>query len=218
MVDHSAGDAVVTRITELGVIAVVRADTADAAVRISNTLMDVGVHVIEVTFTVSNAVQAIESLASDALVGAGTVLTVSQAKLAVAAGARFLVSPGFDPGVGQVAHAAGVLYVPGVLTPTEVAGALKAGFRVLKLFPARMAGIDGMRALAEPFPDVRFIPTGGVQANDLADWLRAGAIAVGLGSYLTRSTNPADRAREALGAVATARAQAFAPVRDRSEV
>ena len=202
------GERVLERIRESGVVAVVRTATPRAAVEVSRALLSAGVGVIEVAFTVPGADEAIAALAAgagDALVGAGTVLTTDQARAAVRAGARFLFSPALTPAVAEVARTAGITYIPGVFTPSEIATALAAGIRVLKLFPARMAGIAGLRALAEPFPDAAFIPTGGVEATDVAQWLRAGAVAVGVGSYLTRGGDPGARAREVLAAVAEAR-------------
>jgi 2-dehydro-3-deoxyphosphogluconate aldolase/(4S)-4-hydroxy-2-oxoglutarate aldolase len=198
-------------IAATGCIAVVRAETADAALGIARILHEAGMRVLEVAFTVPDAERVIGTLAhadTGALVGAGTVLTAAQARAAVRAGSRFLFAPNFSPAVAEVASQSAVPYIPGVLTPGEVATALAYGFRVLKLFPARMAGIDGMRALAEPFPTARFVPTGGVAAKDVGAWLAAGAVAVGMGSYLTRAADPAARAREVLASVRAARAGA----------
>lgn len=200
--------ATIDRIGQCGIVAVVRAPDPATACETCHRLVAAGIGVIEVTFTVPRAGEAISALASTgggALVGAGTVLRADQAREAVEAGARFLFSPTFTPAVAEVARDAQVLYIPGVFTPSEVANALDAGLRVLKLFPARMAGIAGMRALAEPFPEAAFIPTGGVEADDVAGWLGAGALAVGLGSYLTRGADPGERARKVLEAVAWVR-------------
>ena len=194
------------RIHQSGIIAVVRTNTPEAALDVSRKLIGAGIGVIEVAFTVPGADKVIGALVEDsgmALVGAGTVLTESQARAAVAAGARFLFSPTFTPAVANVARAAAVTYIPGVFTPTDIVRALEAGLRLLKLFPARLAGIAGMRALAEPFPGVLFVPTGGVGAGDVVDWLRAGAVAVGMGTFLTAAENPAERAREVLAAIRT---------------
>lgn len=201
-------------IRDAGIVAVVRAPSAKRAEGIARELIESGLSVIEVAFTVPDAAEAIGRLSDaypEAFVGAGTVLRPDQAKAAIRAGARFLFSPGLHPNVGDVAKAEGTPYIPGVLTPTEVAQALSAGFRVLKLFPAIMAGLAGMRALGEPFPEARFIPTGGIEASETGRWLRAGALAVGMGSYLTKVDDPAARARELLGEVHKARAGAALP-------
>lgn len=115
------------------------------------------------------------------LVGAGTVRTVEQAKAAVTAGAQFLVSPGLNPAVVKWARAKDMLHVPGVFTPTEAETAVVAGCRLLKLFPAGIVGPAYLKALRAPLDDVEFVPTGGITVDNLAQYVRAGAVAVGVG-------------------------------------
>lgn len=168
-----------------GVVAVLRAGSAERAVAAGEALAAGGISVLEVTFTVPRAAIAIEQLGADEglLVGAGTVLTPAQAREAVRAGARFLVSPHLDPGLLDVADELGVPALPGVLTPSEVAAASRR-CSLMKLFPASVGGPGLLSALRGPFPDLAVVPTGGVTAGNLAEWLAAGAVAVGAGGDL----------------------------------
>ncbi len=163
-----------------GVVAVLRAGSAERAVAAARALAAGGVTAVEVTFTVPDAPGAIAELAADEslLVGAGTVLTADQADAAVRAGARFLVSPGLDDQVLDAAERLGVPALPGVFTPTEVARAARR-CSLMKLFPASLGGPTLLAALRGPFPDLAFVPTGGVSASTVGEWLAAGAIAVG---------------------------------------
>ena len=172
-------------LAERGILAVVRASSANRAVAAGNALAEGSVTAIEVTFTVPDAALAIARLAADnsLLVGAGTVLTRDQAAAAVQAGARFLVSPHLDDDLLDAAEELGVPALPGVFTPTEVARAMRR-CSLVKLFPASLGGPALLDALRGPFPDLAAIPTGGVDSANLGDWLAAGAIAVGAGSDL----------------------------------
>ncbi len=167
------------------IVAVVRGGSATAAEAAARALADGGVTAIEVTFTVPGACEAIAALASerDLLIGAGTVLTAHDAHAAVAAGARYLIAPNFDPTVADAADALGVPLLPGVLTPTEVAAARRR-CSIVKVFPASLGGPGYLRALRGPFPDLLAVPTGGVSVDNAAEWLAAGALAVGAGGDL----------------------------------
>jgi 2-dehydro-3-deoxyphosphogluconate aldolase/(4S)-4-hydroxy-2-oxoglutarate aldolase len=171
-----------------GVIAVLRAPSAEAAVRAADALVAGGVTGIEVTYSTPDAERAIAEVADrhgDAvLLGAGTLTRPEQAARAVAAGARFLVSPGTEAGLARAMTASGALVVLGALTPTEVMAATALGADVVKVFPASLGGVGYLRALRGPFPDVPLMPTGGVTADDVGEWLAAGAVAVGVGSEL----------------------------------
>lgn len=173
------------RLHDEGLIAVVRADSPDGAVSAGHALADGGIRALEIAFTTPEAPQAIAALAArqDTLVGAGTVTDATQARAAVAAGARFLVSPGTVADVLDVAGEAGVLAIPGALTPTELMAAARLA-PVVKLFPASLGGPAYLKALLAPFPALRIIPTGGVDAGNLASWLAAGAFALGAGGDL----------------------------------
>jgi 2-dehydro-3-deoxyphosphogluconate aldolase/(4S)-4-hydroxy-2-oxoglutarate aldolase len=182
------------RIGRLGVVAILRSASARDASESGLRLIDAGFEVIEVSFNTPEATTAIRTLRAerpDALVGAGTVLTADQARGAVAAGASFLLSPAFGEPVAAVAADAGLPYIPGVFTATDVWRCLMAGLEVLKLFPAAPLGHAGMRALLEPVPQVRALPTGGITIDSAADWMRAGAFALGMGGSLAEAADPA---------------------------
>jgi 2-dehydro-3-deoxyphosphogluconate aldolase / (4S)-4-hydroxy-2-oxoglutarate aldolase len=172
-------------LAERGIVAVLRAGPAERAVAAARALAEGGVTAIEVTFSVPDAPSVIAELATDEslLVGAGTVLSADQVDAAVHAGARFVVSPNIDEEVLDAAESRGVPALPGVFTPTEVARAARR-CSLLKLFPASLGGPALLGALREPFPGLAFVPTGGVTAGGIGDWLRAGAIAVGAGGDL----------------------------------
>lgn len=179
------GDRLRAELGERGIVAVLRAGSAQHAVAAARALADGGVTAIEVTFTVPDAPAAIAELAGDEslLLGAGTVLSADQVNAAVDAGARFVVSPNLDEQVLDAAQSRAVPALPGVLTPTEVARAARR-CSLVKLFPASVGGPALLAALKEPFPGVGFVPTGGVTAEGVGDWLRAGAVAVGAGGDL----------------------------------
>jgi 2-dehydro-3-deoxyphosphogluconate aldolase / (4S)-4-hydroxy-2-oxoglutarate aldolase len=176
------------------VLTVIRTDRAVAVVRgervadpagLATTLAGAGIRAIEFTFTIPHVLAAIEAAAdSGAVVGAGTVRDERQARAALAAGARFLVSPACVPEVALVAHDEGVPVFLGALTPTEIDTALKAGTTAVKLFPAGLGGPQYLRDLRGPFPSADFIPSGGITPQNARDFLDAGAIAVYAGSGL----------------------------------
>jgi 2-dehydro-3-deoxyphosphogluconate aldolase / (4S)-4-hydroxy-2-oxoglutarate aldolase len=166
-------------------VAVIRGERVADAAGLAETLADAGIRAIEFTFTIPDVLAAIEAAAaSPAVVGAGTVRDKRQARDALSAGARFLVSPACVPEVAHVAAEAGVPVFLGALTPTEVDAALKAGTSAVKLFPAGLGGPRYLRDLRGPFPLVDFIPSGGVTEDNAQAFLDAGAIAVYAGSSL----------------------------------
>lgn len=175
-------------IGKLGLLAVVRGDSRAATMDVVDALVEGGVSGIEITFTTPEAARLVRDLdekyAGSILLGAGTVTTGEQAKRAAEAGASFLVSPGCDPELLPAMLDTGLLALPGVLTPSEVMLARRLGARALKLFPGSSGGTSYLNALRGPFPDVSFIPTGGVSVDNAADWLAAGALAVGAGGSL----------------------------------
>jgi 2-dehydro-3-deoxyphosphogluconate aldolase/(4S)-4-hydroxy-2-oxoglutarate aldolase len=181
--------ATVADLTERGVVAVMRAPDPELVVTAGLALADGGVTAIEVTYTVPRAGEAIAALAADGrlLVGAGTIETEQQAREAVAAGARYLVSPHRCDAAIEVAAEAGIAAIPGVWTPTEVALAAER-CKLLKLFPATIGGVELLKVLRAPFPRIAFMPSGGVTAENLGEWLAAGARCVGAGGDLA----PAD--------------------------
>lgn len=171
-----------------GVIATLRAPTADAAYGAVEALVRGGVTAIEVTYSTPDAGTVIAGLdarfGTDIVLGAGTLTTTTQVSEARDAGARFLVSPGFDAEVFDAIVATGTMSMIGGFTPTEVQNLAKRGADVVKFFPGSLGGPGALKALRGPFPDLTYIPTGGVNAENLGQWLAAGAIAVGAGSEL----------------------------------
>ena len=179
-------------LNEAAVVAVIRAPSADAAVAMSHALVRGGVTGVEVTFTTPGAADAIARVRKElpnALVGAGTVLAAAELGAACDAGAKFLVSPHFDPELLEQARARGVPYLPGALTPTEIVRAWKAGAACVKLFPGSAVGPGYVKAIRGPLPDVPLMPTGGVDEKNLVEWLKAGVIAVGMGGALATGTS-----------------------------
>lgn len=168
------------------VIPVARDLDGSMAPDLARALLEGGFTTMEVTVEGGGGVEAIESLRGiDIVVGAGTVTSIEQAGAAVEAGAVFLVSPHFDPGLFDWAGHNDVAYVPGGLTPTELISAWRLGPPAVKLFPATVGGPEYVRGLLGPFPDLRLIPTGGIDADNMAEYLDAGAAAVGVGGWLT---------------------------------
>ncbi|WNV90423.1 bifunctional 4-hydroxy-2-oxoglutarate aldolase/2-dehydro-3-deoxy-phosphogluconate aldolase [Umezawaea sp. Da 62-37] len=185
-------------------VAIVRGDDARAAVR---TLFESGVRLVEISLTSPDALGVIADLAGetpeDGWLGVGTIRTPEDVDGALAAGARFAVSPAATAVVGHSVRS-GLPVLAGVLTPTEVETALGHGAQALKLFPASLGGVDHLKALRAPFPEVPFVPVGGVGVDEAVVYLKAGAVAVGVGSPLMGSglSGLADRARRMLEAVA----------------
>lgn len=178
-------------------IAIVRAGSKAAALEAVDTLAAVGVAVCEISLTTPGALEALSDRAEagPTIVGAGTVRSIEEAQRAIDAGAAFLVSPGLEPRVVEWASANGVLHIPGVFTPSEVAAALGAGASLLKLFPAGRLGSGYVRDLLAPFPDAQLIPTGGIDETNAREFLAAGSVAVAIGSALVSPENLRDRSR-----------------------
>lgn len=183
-------------------VVVLRADGVEEALKKAETLIDSGIRCLEVTFTIPDVDQVIKQIAEqkEVLIGAGTVINAKQAELAISAGAKFLVSPGYHAEISEVANQASIPYIPGVLTPTEIMEALQGGHQLLKLFPAKIMGPQYIKALREPFPQVSFLPTGGISSQNMHEWFASGAIAVGMGGALTKGTldQIREKVREAL--------------------
>ena len=179
---------VLDRIIECGIVAIVRGQSDDLIMKAIQAALAGGVNVIEVTFTVPNALQIIEKLASqlsdDVTLGAGTVLTPEMASNAIDAGAQFIVSPNTDISVIEAARSKGVAVCPGALTPTEIVTAWQAGADLIKIFPANVMGPKYLKDLHGPLPDVPFMPTGGVNLSTAREYLENGAVALGVGGDL----------------------------------
>jgi 2-dehydro-3-deoxyphosphogluconate aldolase/(4S)-4-hydroxy-2-oxoglutarate aldolase len=174
------------------VVPVVEVPSADAAERLGEALLAAGLPVVEITLRTTAAIDSIERLASRLpalLVGAGTVLSPDLAQQAVDAGTRFLVSPGFNPAVTRRAAVLGVPMIPGVATPTEIEAALAEGLTLLKLFPAgALGGPAYIGAVAAPYPGVRFVPTGGIGQDTLADYLALDSVVAVGGTWIAPSS------------------------------
>jgi 2-dehydro-3-deoxyphosphogluconate aldolase/(4S)-4-hydroxy-2-oxoglutarate aldolase len=211
-------DEVIRRIEEIGIVPVIRAASVEEATRAVEAICAGGIPVAEITMTVPNAVSVIREVSQKyrgrALIGAGTVTTASQAESCLDAGAEFLVSPGLAPPVLEVAKAAGKLAIPGALTPTELMNAHNLGAKLVKIFPCgNVGGPKYLRSLKAPFPHASLIPTGGVNAANAADFIAAGAFALGVGADLVDAKALRDgnlekivsAAKELVQAVATAR-------------
>ena len=159
------------------IVPVVVLEDAKDAVQTANALISGGVDVMEITFRTAAAPDAIRAVAEncpDMLVGAGTVINLEQCRQAVECGAKFIVSPGFDPEVVAWCVDNGVTVCPGCATPTEIMAAMKFGLKVVKFFPANIyGGLNALKALSAPFPGVQFIPTGGVNAKNIAEFVQA---------------------------------------------
>lgn len=175
-------------IRQCGLVPVIALEDAATAVPLAKALLAGGINVAEVTFRTAAAEEAIRLMASEVpemLVGAGTVLTTEQAERAVAAGAKFIVSPGTDVDVIRKAKELGVLMLPGAVTPTEIITGLKEGLSVFKFFPAgNYGGLKTIKALAAPFGAIRFVPTGGINADNLSDYLAFDRIDAVGGSWM----------------------------------
>jgi len=182
---------IVSLLTDPGIIAVVRAKTAAQVLPIAEALLAGGVVAIEITMTTPNAIEAIrqarEAIDDRALVGVGTVLDAPTCRAALETGAEFVVTPICRTELVSIAHAAGCPIMIGAYTPTEAQLAHEAGADFVKLFPADTLGPGYIRALRAPLPHLRLVPTGGVDVDNVADFLQAGCAALGVGSALVSS-------------------------------
>lgn len=171
-----------------GIVPVIKIEQEEHAIPLGEALLAGGLPCAEITLRTEAGLGAIGRIAAAlprVLVGAGTVLSVEQAERAVASGARFVVSPGFDPDVVDWCMQHQIVCLPGVVTPTEINMALKKGLRVLKFFPAEASGGPAMlKALADPYSGIRFIPTGGINPSNLPDYLRLGNVLACGGSWM----------------------------------
>jgi 2-dehydro-3-deoxyphosphogluconate aldolase/(4S)-4-hydroxy-2-oxoglutarate aldolase len=187
---------IVSRLRESGVVAVIRADSAAELTDIAEALLAGGVRAIEVTTSTPDAVRGITMLnqhfGERALLGVGTVLDPKTAHDAIAAGARFVVSPTCDAQVIRATHAADCASIPGAYTPTEILAAHRAGADVVKVFPSTSLGTTYFKDLLAPLPFLKLMPTGGVDATNAGAWIKAGAVCIGAGSALV----PKDAVRE----------------------
>jgi 2-dehydro-3-deoxyphosphogluconate aldolase/(4S)-4-hydroxy-2-oxoglutarate aldolase len=174
------------------VVPIVEVPSVDAAERLGEALVEGGLPIVEITLRTAVALDAVERLAvhqPDLLVGAGTILTADQARRAVDAGARFLIAPGLNLAVTRHAATLGVPMIPGVATPTEIEAAVADGLTTLKLFPVgALGGLAYLTAISAPYAGVRFVPTGGVGPDTMADYLAVPTVLAVGGTWIARST------------------------------
>lgn len=179
---------IIDRVAASGIVAVLRADRPDAVVDIAEALLAGGVDAIEVTFTVPKAHQVLEAVADrlggKIVLGAGTVLDPETARLAILAGAEFIVSPALNLETIELCRRYSKAILPGAFTPTEVLTAWQAGADIVKIFPSEITGPQYLKALHGPLPHVKLMPTGGVNLQTAEDFLKAGAVALGVGGSL----------------------------------
>jgi 2-dehydro-3-deoxyphosphogluconate aldolase/(4S)-4-hydroxy-2-oxoglutarate aldolase len=175
-------------IWDCGVVAIVRFERSEQLVEVAQAIKAGGVNVIEFTMTTPNALKIIEESArefgDEVLLGAGTVLDPETARAAILAGAQFIVSPTLSARTIEVCHRYSKVVVPGTLTPTEILTAWEWGADLIKVFPAALGGPSYIKAVLAPLPQVKLVPTGGVSLENTADFIKAGAVAVAVGSNL----------------------------------
>jgi 2-dehydro-3-deoxyphosphogluconate aldolase/(4S)-4-hydroxy-2-oxoglutarate aldolase len=194
----------VRRMIEVGIVAVVRSPDRDKLVEVAKALADGGVTVLEITFSVPDALEVIRQvrreLGETVLLGAGTVLDAETARAAILAGAEFIVAPTLNLDVIRLCHRYDKAVLPGAFTPTEILAAWDLGADIVKVFPAEVVGPAFFKALRGPLPQIRLMPTGGVDLKTAAEFLRAGACCLGIGGQLVEPKAVAagdfDRIRE----------------------
>ena len=190
---------VINKITESGIVAVIRAESKEKGQKIVDAVIKGGITAIEVTMTVPGAIDIIKELVAaykdqDVLIGAGTVLDPETARACILAGAQFIVSPSFNPDTVTLCNRYAIAVMPGIMTVREAVSALELGCEILKVFPGSAFGPKIIGALRGPLPQADFMPTGGVSLENAAEWIKGGAVAVGTGSDLTRGAKTGDYA------------------------
>ena len=184
---------IVKRITDVGVVAVVRANSSEEAATISKACIQGGIPAIEVTFTVPGAECVIKELkgkfsSEELIIGAGTVLDSETARVAILNGAEYIVSPHFDENIARCCNRYAVPYMAGCMTIKEVISAMEMGVDVVKLFPGSAFGPSYVKAIKGPLPQANIMPTGGVSIDNVDQWIANGVVAVGVGGNLTKGT------------------------------
>lgn len=179
---------VLDKVIKCGAVAVVRLQDSAKLIKVANALHEGGVSAIEITMTIPNAIKVIEQAAreldSEIIIGVGSVLNADTARDAINAGACYVVSPVFKREVIELVHSYDVPVMPGCFTPTEIQTAWEAGADIIKVFPADVLGIPFFKGVLAPMPHLKLMPTGGVTLTNADQWMKAGAVAVGVGSAL----------------------------------
>ncbi len=208
---------ILSRLQQAGVIAVVRGKNKEEALQASRAIIKGGLQGIELTFTVPNVQEVIQELAAEyqgkeVVIGAGTVLDVVTARLAILAGAEYIVSPSFDQATAELCNLYQIPYLPGCMTITEMQTALKSGVDIVKLFPGSISGPSIVSAIKAPLPQVNIMPTGGVGLDNMSEWFAAGVTAVGVGGNLLAPAAVGDY--EQVTAIARQYAQTLLAIRE----
>lgn len=209
---------VLSRIVDSGLVAVVRAENPDQARKIADACVEAGVGAIEITFTVPEADAVIRELArtyrsGEFIVGAGTVLDPETARIAILAGAQYVVSPYLNADTARLCNRYQIPFMPGAGSMRDIVEAMEAGAEIVKVFPGEMLGPVFVKAVRGPLPQAALMPTGGVSLENVAEWIRAGCVAVGVGGNLTAGAKTGDYqsitrlAREFIGLIREARSK-----------
>ncbi len=205
------------KIADTGIVLIIRLDSEQEALAVAEAAVKGGIKALEITMSVPNALHVIQTLAEkyrdeDVLVGAGTILDAETARAAILAGAELLVSPQLNPEMIKMANRYQAVTISGAFTPTEVLETLEAGADIVKLFPAEVLGPQYVKSVTAPLSQAPIAPTGGVTPQNVREWLQAGCIGVGVGSYITKAAQKdgdyskvTAAAKEFLEAVAAAR-------------
>ncbi|HAX72038.1 MAG TPA: bifunctional 2-keto-4-hydroxyglutarate aldolase/2-keto-3-deoxy-6-phosphogluconate aldolase [Firmicutes bacterium] len=191
---------ILTQLSKVGVVAVVRAENEEQGTEIAKACLAGGITAIEVTFTVPRADQLIYNLSQtfnqgELLIGAGTVLDSETARIAILNGAQYIVSPAFDLATAKLCNRYAIPYLAGCMTITEIVTAMEAGVDIVKVFPGSAYGPDFIKAIKGPLPQANIMPTGGVNLDNVEQWIKCGCIAVGVGGDLTASAKVGDYAK-----------------------
>ena len=185
---------ILKKITDIGIVAVVRSETIEEGIRISRACVEGGIPAIEVTYTVPGATEVIKALkeqftSEELVIGAGTVLDAATARIAILAGSEFIVSPAFDEETAKLCNLYQVPYMPGCMTITEITKAMQYGADIVKLFPGSAFGPSFVKAVKAPLPQANIMPTGGVSLENIDEWFKNGVIAVGAGGKLASGSS-----------------------------
>jgi 2-dehydro-3-deoxyphosphogluconate aldolase/(4S)-4-hydroxy-2-oxoglutarate aldolase len=211
-------ETILTKITTCGLVAVIRAETGEQAIKIAEACAAGGVAGIEITFTVPGAAEVIKECAKnfnngEIIIGAGTVMDAETARAAILAGAQYIVSPYLNVGAVELCNRYRTPVMPGAMTVKEVVEAMTAGADIVKVFPGELFGPRFIKAVKGPIPYAKMMPTGGVSLENVHEWIKAGAVAVGVGSNLTGGAKSGDYAaitkiaREFIAKIQEARAK-----------
>jgi 2-dehydro-3-deoxyphosphogluconate aldolase/(4S)-4-hydroxy-2-oxoglutarate aldolase len=189
-------DKIIAKIRETGIVAVVRVENEEQAYRVTDACLEGGVISLEITFTVPGAHKIIEGIAkkygNDIVLGAGTVLDPETARIAILSGANYIVSPHFNADTIKLCNRYQIPSMPGCMTITEVVTAMEAGADIMKIFPGGLFGPKIIKDIKGPLPQAQLMPTGGVDVDNVGAWIKAGAVAVGAGSSLTKGAKTGD--------------------------